>query len=142
MSNIIGWLISVGAVWFICSISFSYTKILFDTPTFIFMISLIYGLTISVYGLSKTINSIVGIKYLFTGKPDGDSELSNIYKTQINFSVIAGIILTLLGSLSLLNGMPKIGVGLFPALTVWILGLIYPVIISGLVYYPLYKKLA
>jgi hypothetical protein len=141
MTNIIGWLISVGVVWFICSISLPNIKILFDAPTFVFIFSFTYGLTIAVYGLSKTVNSIVGFKFLVIEKPDRDPELSNIYKTQISGSVIAGIIMILIGVLSLLNNVPE-NEALFPALAVLILGLMYPALISGLVYYPLYKKLA
>ncbi|SFD49904.1 hypothetical protein [Pseudoalteromonas denitrificans] len=141
MSNILGWLMCVGVVWLSCVLVSGNIRVFIDASTFISIFPFIYGLTIVVFGLSKAVNSIVGFKYLFLEKPDNDSELSDIYKSQINFSMIAGVILTLISITGLLATLHDIQ-ALVPALTEVILGLVYPVLISGLVYYPLYKKLA
>ncbi|PKF56424.1 hypothetical protein CW748_10755 [Alteromonadales bacterium alter-6D02] len=112
-----------------------------DTQTFIVILGFVYGLSIAVFGWRHTLASISGIKHLFSKQSVKNPELSYIYKTKIKFSFWAGGISLLISIVAIANNLDDLSV-LGYALAVALLSLVYPVILSGALYYPLYKKLA
>ena len=143
MSKVLGWLIAVTVVCLIAVLVSGSVSVFFDPLTLIYTVIFIYGLTVVVFGLSKAINSILGFKYLFIEKPEKDPNLSVVYKNQMQIAVFSGIIHILIVTTGLLSqGVFNNNEALEPALAVAMLGIVYPTLISGLVYYPLHKRLA
>jgi hypothetical protein len=143
VSSTLGCLIAVGAVCFLSTLVAGSIRLFINLQAVVFIFSFIYGLTVVVFGLRKSMDSILGFKYLFMEVRDSDSELSTIYKNQISFSVIGGVIYALIvitGQLA--TGYYQNYGGVVSIVAVSMFGLLYPALVSGLVYFPLYKKLA
>lgn len=140
MSNILGWLVSI-AVIYLAFVFAADIAIFIDPQTFIVILGFIYGLTIAVFGWQQTLASISGFKHLFSKQNIRDPELSHIYKTKIKFSLWAGFISLLISFVAIAHNLAD-SAYLGYAIAVALLSLVYPIVISGALFYPLYKKLA
>jgi len=139
----ISWLITVAAVWIIFEFEAGDIRLIILWPAILFISIYIYGLSLVTFGLSKTLRSVVGLKYLFIEKENSALELSKVYKCQINFSIVAAIIYTFIVIIGLLANSDIDGFKVvIPTIAYSILGLSFSVLISGLIYYPLCKKLS
>lgn len=142
MSQILGWLAAISVIYMLCALGGGVNMML-DAQALIVIFTLIYGLTLVIYGFSNTVNSITGIKYLFNENLSSNSELSHIYKTQIKLSMIAATIYLLIGFVAIGHNIVEINtLQLMQSFSVTTLSLVYALLLSGLIYYPLYKKLA
>jgi flagellar motor component MotA len=140
MSNILGWVISVLVIYMAC-VLWGNLGMYFDPQTVVVVLGFTYGLSVVSFGLKATMNSINSFKYILLNPQKDSKELSHIYKTQMKLSFIAGGISTLLGLIALGSNLSDLR-SLGPALSIICISLLYPLLVSGLVYYPLYKKLA
>ncbi|RXJ74944.1 hypothetical protein CS022_01835 [Veronia nyctiphanis] len=140
MSHFIGWLISVAAIFLSVTLSADW-RIFLDTQTFIVILGFVYGIPLAVFGWDKTLKSIVGFKYMFTHPSTKKPELGLVYKAKIKFSFWAVGISFLISLVAIANNIEDLSV-LGYALALALLSVVYPMILSGILYYPLYKKLA
>jgi len=112
-----------------------------DMHTVALLIPLIYGLSLISFGKELTLQSIFGFKYLVSPASKPLPLLANVYKTQIKFSIIAAIIGFFAGLVSILTNMND-PAAIGPAYAVLVLVILYSALATGLIYYPLYKKLS
>ena len=142
MSNILGWFLAIAATAFFLGIS-AELSIYIDVVTIVFIIPTVYGLSSVIYDGRKTLLSIKGIKYLFIAVNTPKEALSNIYLTQIKLTIITSVIGFSAGLMAVLvNYDPVDSSSIGPELAVLMPLILYPSLIIGLIYYPLYKKLA
>lgn len=135
-------LITVAAVWIIFEFEAGDIRLIIHWPAILLISIYIYGLSIVTFGLFKTLSSVVGLKYLFIEK-NSALELSKVYKCQINSSIVAAIIYIFIAIIGLLkNSDIDSSTVVIPTIEYSILALSFSVLISGLIYYPLCKKLS
>lgn len=143
MSHFFGWLLAVIVTFFFLQISAESIFIYIDIVTIVFLFGTVYGLSLVIFGGSKTLQSIIHIKSLFTSGDTANKVLSNIYLTQIKLAIIASLIGFSAGLMMVfanyeLADSNSIG----PQFAILMPLFLYSSIIIGLIYYPLYKKLA
>ena len=141
MSSTVGWLLATSSLilWLAFS-SASQFGIYLDIPSLLLLVPVVYGLSFVIHGTDLTVESVSGIKYLFVQKPPRNRHLALLYKNQIKFSMIAAVIGMISGLIPVLNYMDSF-TSIGPALVIVLSPLVYSVVISGMVFYPLYKKL-
>ena len=140
MSNILGWLLVILATAFFLKLS-AEPSIYIDVATIIFIVPAVYGLSLVIYGYRKTLLSINNIKYLFMSVVTPKEEVSNIYLNQIKLTIITAVIGLSAGIMAFLSNYDDPS-SIGPGLAVLMPFILYPSLIIGLIYYPLYKKLA
>ena len=142
MSNILGWFLAIVATTFFLGISAELSMYI-DVVTIVFIIPAVYGLSLVIYGYRKTLLSIKSIKYLFISANTPKEQLSNIYSTQIKLTIITSVIGLSAGLMAVLVNYDLVDSrSIGPELAVLMPLILYPSLIIGLIYYPLYKKLA
>jgi len=139
MGNFLGWLISV-LVTLVLFIKSGILEWYLDQISMIFVLGAIYGISIVIFGVKQTLESIYGVKYLFLASSKSP-QLANIYKTQMQISILVAVIGVINGALTFLSTIndPK---GIGPAIALALVTAMYVAILSVFLYLPLYKKLS
>ena len=144
MSHFLGWLLAVVTTFIFLKLSAAISMFIYiDISTIVFILSAVYGLSLVIYGGGKTLQSIIHIKFLFLAVNEPKETLSDLYLTQIKLVIIASVIGLSAGLMVFFDNYELANSNsIGPELAILMPLILYPSAIIGLIYYPLYKKLA
>lgn len=136
--NILGWLIAIPSLVYLLSTTGQIT-VFFDFGFYVVIPLIIYGLSMVSFGKEDTVRSLSNLRYLVLGNANHCKRLSRIYKTQVVFSFVAGLVVFLAGLIVALADVEQVSV-VFASISLHLVAPFFSLILTGFVYYPLYKK--
>ncbi len=143
MKNFSALIIVLGVIYFIMYVGadlFNYM----DGNTFVYLALFMYGTTAITFGNEGLMNSVLGLKYLFTDELVGGSQaqyLSKLFNHQIKFCYGGAFIGLIVGSIAIHTNIDSTGYVLHRAYAVNILVLFYAAIYCEVILRPLSTKL-